>query len=100
MLLSQATSSLDNETEQSVQDSINSLSNRGPSQQQQQQPRTVIIIAHRLSTVQNADIIYVLEEGSVVEQGNHKELIAKGGRYADLVMKMEVDQGDQGLVNQ
>lgn len=75
----QATSSLDTETEQSIQDSLISLGIH----------RTVVIIAHRLTTVQNADLIIVLENGKVVEQGTHVELLSKaGGRYAELVMKM------------
>ena len=49
-----------------------------------------MIIAHRLTTVQNADLIIVLEHGKVVEQGRHVELLSKvGGRYAELVMKMQ-----------
>jgi ABC-type multidrug transport system fused ATPase/permease subunit len=52
--------------------------------------RTVVIVAHRLSTVQHADLIVVLEEGVVVEQGTHQELIEKsGGRYAELVASMQ-----------
>ena len=51
--------------------------------------RTVLIIAHRLSTVKNADMIFVLEHGCVVEQGTHFQLLQKGGRYAELVMKMD-----------
>ena len=74
----QATSSLDTETEQSIQDSLNALGIH----------RTVVIIAHRLTTVQNADLIIVLENGKVVEQGNHVELLSRpGGRYAELVLK-------------
>lgn len=79
VLLDEATSSLDTETESSIQDSLNALGVH----------RTVVIIAHRLTTVQNADLIIVLENGRVVEQGNHVELLNKvGGRYQELVMKM------------
>ena len=46
--------------------------------------RTSFIIAHRLSTIKNADIILVLKDGDVIESGNHEELMAKGGFYADL----------------
>jgi ABC-type multidrug transport system fused ATPase/permease subunit len=90
---------LDTETEQSVQDSINSLrfkpavvsepSSVDSATAKDGLKRTVVIIAHRLSTVQSADIIFVLEQGSLVEQGTHQELIARGGRYSELVMRMQ-----------
>jgi len=48
---------------------------------------TVIIIAHRLSTVQNADVIYVLKDGTVYESGSHEELLEKKGEYFNLYMK-------------
>ena len=48
------------------------------------QDRTTIVIAHRLSTVENADLIVVMHEGRIVEQGTHAQLLAKGGRYSDL----------------
>ena len=46
--------------------------------------RTTFVIAHRLSTIKNADLILVLKDGDIIEQGTHKELLAKGGFYADL----------------
>ena len=48
------------------------------------QGRTSFIIAHRLSTIKNADLILVMKDGNIIEQGNHDELMAKGGFYADL----------------
>jgi ABC-type multidrug transport system fused ATPase/permease subunit len=69
---------LDTETEQSIQEALHILG----------QHRTLIIIAHRLSTVQDCDCIYVLEQGVVVEKGSHSELLQRSGRYAELVMRM------------
>jgi subfamily B ATP-binding cassette protein MsbA len=74
LLLDEATSSLDAESERIVQDALNELG-RG---------RTVLVVAHRLSTVVNADLIYVLDRGRVVESGTHAELMRKGGLYSRL----------------
>ncbi len=75
LVLDEATSALDVETERAVQDALESLS-RG---------RTTITIAHRLSTVRDADLILVLDKGQIVERGTHAALVAAGGRYAQLV---------------
>ncbi len=75
LVLDEATSALDNETEREVQAALDQLA----------EGRTTITIAHRLSTVRNADQIAVLARGHVVELGTHEELLLRGGRYADLV---------------
>ena len=74
MILDEATSSIDTRTEKLVQEGTDKL----------MQGRTVFVIAHRLSTVQNADVIMVLEHGKIIERGNHEELIAKKGEYYEL----------------
>lgn len=75
LILDEATSSLDSESELLVQQALNNL----------MQNRTSIVIAHRLSTISAADEILVLEEGKIVEQGTHQELIQLNGRYKDLI---------------
>ncbi|MCF0040921.1 ABC transporter ATP-binding protein [Dyadobacter fanqingshengii] len=75
MLLDEATSALDTESEKLVQEALNNL----------MQNRTSLVIAHRLSTIQKADSIVVLEDGQIVEQGNHSELIARDGLYKRLI---------------
>jgi ATP-binding cassette, subfamily B, bacterial len=81
LVLDEATSALDNRTERAVQAALDEAS-RG---------RTTITIAHRLSTVRDADRIVVLDAGRIVEQGGHEELIARGGRYAELAGSAERD---------
>ena len=74
VILDEATSALDNKSEAVVQQAIDNL----------MKDRTVLVIAHRLSTVKNADKIFVINEGNIVESGSHEELIALGGEYAAL----------------
>jgi subfamily B ATP-binding cassette protein MsbA len=75
MLLDEATSALDTESEKLVQDALNNL----------MQNRTSIVIAHRLSTIQHADNIVVIDKGTVVETGNHSELMSRNGLYNRLI---------------
>jgi ATP-binding cassette subfamily B protein len=75
LILDEATSSVDSHTEKLIQHAIEVLTSG----------RTSIIIAHRLSTIQKADQILVLEKGEVIEQGNHQTLLAKRGKYAQLI---------------
>ena len=75
MILDEATSALDTESERLVQDALEKMMRN----------RTSIVIAHRLSTIQKANNIIVLQKGEIVEQGSHKELLAKGETYKKLV---------------
>ena len=87
LLLDEATSALDAESEYLVQQAIDGMLRRGKSQETDN-PMTVIIVAHRLSTIQSADKIFVVKEGSVVEEGSHNELIRRGdGPYATLIQR-------------
>lgn len=74
LILDEATSSIDTRTEQKIQNAFAKM----------MQGRTSFIVAHRLSTIQEADIILVMKDGSIIEQGKHEELLAKGGFYANL----------------
>ena len=76
MILDEATANIDTETEQLIQDSLEKMMNIG----------TMLIVAHRLSTVQHADNILLLSHGEIIEQGNHNELLEMRGRYYDLYM--------------
>ncbi len=82
LLLDEATASVDSETERQIQDALDALMAN----------RTAFVIAHRLSTIQNADRIYVLEHGRVIEQGSHDDLLARGGKYAELCRKSFLGQ--------
>ena len=74
LILDEATSSVDTRTEVLIQHAMAALRSH----------RTSFVIAHRLSTIRDADLILVMESGSIVEQGNHNELLAQGGAYYNL----------------
>ena len=74
LILDEATSSVDTRTEIQIQKAMDNL----------MKGRTSFVIAHRLSTIKDADLILVLKDGDIIEQGNHEELIAKNGFYAEL----------------
>lgn len=82
LLLDEATSALDSESEHVVQAALDRAA----------KGRTTIAVAHRLSTIAKADCIYVFEKGGVVEQGTHRELMALGGRYAELVRLQSLEK--------
>ncbi|MEM8586522.1 MAG: ABC transporter transmembrane domain-containing protein [Pseudomonadota bacterium] len=90
LLLDEATSALDTKSERQVQAALNEL----------MEGRTTVAIAHRLSTIVRADLIYVLNQGRVVEQGRHGELIARSGLYAKLwaMQTRDDDDGDETLL--
>ena len=74
LLLDEATSSLDSESEKKVQEALNKL----------MKDKTALVVAHRLSTIKNVDVIYVIDKGMIVEKGTHNELVSKNGLYAFL----------------
>lgn len=79
ILLDEATSALDTQTERNIQASLAKVCAN----------RTTIVVAHRLSTVINADLIMVLKDGQIAERGRHEELLAKGGLYSDMWLKQQ-----------
>ena len=74
LILDEATSNVDSRTEIKIQEAMSEL----------MIGRTCFVIAHRLSTIRNADVILVVKDGNVIEQGNHDQLLQKGGFYASL----------------
>jgi ABC-type multidrug transport system fused ATPase/permease subunit len=84
VILDEATSALDSATERSVQDALTRLSMH----------RTVLIVAHRLSTIMHADNIIVMDCGQVAEQGTHQELLSRRGAYFNLWENQYRDQAD------
>jgi ABC-type multidrug transport system fused ATPase/permease subunit len=86
LILDEATSSVDTMTEALIQKALQRLL----------VGRTAIVIAHRLSTVRNADRIYVIDEGRIVEQGSHEALIEQGGLYRDLYERQFIAWEDNG----
>ena len=84
LILDEATSSVDTRTEILIQQAMDNLTHG----------RTAFIIAHRLSTIKNADIILVMKDGNIIEQGNHAQLMEKGGFYADLY-NSQFDQAEE-----
>ena len=83
LILDEATSSIDTRTEKIVQDGMDKL----------MKGRTTFVIAHRLSTVKNSDCIMVLEQGRIIERGNHDELISQKGRYYQLYTGNAIAEG-------
>jgi ABC-type multidrug transport system fused ATPase/permease subunit len=74
LLMDEATSALDTESERLVQNALERL----------REGRTTLVVAHRMSTIKNADYIYVMEDGKVVEEGRHNQLLLKKGIYSKL----------------
>ena len=79
MIFDEATSSVDPQSEREIWETIGRLS----------KTRTLIIISHRMSTIQNANCIYILEKGVVAQRGSHAELMQQGGLYRELVTRQQ-----------
>jgi ABC-type multidrug transport system fused ATPase/permease subunit len=89
VILDEATASLDSTSEVAVQDALNDAL----------EGRTAIVVAHRLSTIREADAIAVVEDGRIVEQGTHLQLLAQGGRYAELY-RTQLDDPEEGVAEE
>jgi subfamily B ATP-binding cassette protein MsbA len=81
LILDEATSALDSDTEEEIRRNVDSL----------QGQKTIVLIAHRLSTVRSADMVYVLRDGHVVEQGGYDELRTQGGEFSRLLAQQGID---------
>ncbi|KAG0005809.1 Multidrug resistance protein 1 [Modicella reniformis] len=90
LLLDEATSALDTESERVVQEALDKASSG----------RSTIVVAHRLSTIMSADVIYVMDKGVVMESGTHESLLAMGGIYADFVTKQQLKTGGMDVDNE
>ena len=90
MILDEATANIDTETEQLIQDSLEKMMNAG----------TMLIVAHRLSTIQHSDNIIVLSDGEILEQGTHNELLKKKGKYHSLYMLQYEKQRLEDAINE
>jgi subfamily B ATP-binding cassette protein MsbA len=77
LLLDEPTSALDTESEALIQEALDRFA----------QDRTTVVVAHRLSTIKNADRVVVLNDGQIVEEGTHDDLLARGGMYLDLYQR-------------
>ena len=84
LILDEATSNLDSITEKALDRTIHDFARN----------MTTIFIAHRLSTIKNCDVIYVMDKGKIIERGTHRELVLRGGKYAELVKQQSLDDFD------